>query len=82
MEFISEVTFDVKLGKTRDFQEWSRKNEDTIRKETPRRWEYIGTYAVIFSTEPGQFRQLWRHDSYGAMDTFAEAMGKGGRSPS
>ncbi len=52
MEFISEVTFDVKPGKTRDFQEWIRKNEDTIRKETPRGWEYIGTYAVIFSSEP------------------------------
>jgi hypothetical protein len=76
MEFISEFGFDVKKGKSHEFQEWLRENEKTLAQEAPEGWEYIGTYAAVISTEKfaGDFRQLWRHHSYGAQDTIAAAM--------
>lgn len=81
MNFISEWGFDVKLGKSADFQEWLRSNEEELGREAPEGWEYIGTYAAIVSSEKeaGDFRQFWRFDSYGAMDAWAEAMQQGGR---
>ena len=73
MDFITEYGFDVPRGKSHEFQEWLRANEPKIAAETPDGWDYIGTYAVIVSTEKGSgaYRQLWRHHSYGDMDTMA-----------
>jgi hypothetical protein len=81
MDFVNEMGFDVKQGKAREFQEWLREHEKEFAEEAPEGWEYIGTYAVVLSTEKaGDFRQLWRHHSYAAMDTWAAAMQEGGPS--
>jgi len=78
MDFINEFGFDVLKGKGREFQGWLRENEKTLAQEAPEGWEYIGTYAAVVSTEKaaGDYRQLWRHHSYGAMDAWAEEMQK------
>ena len=38
----------------------------------------VGIYASMFSSEKhsGDFKSVWRLDSYGAMDRFAAAMGE------
>jgi len=76
MDFISEMGFDVVKGKAIEFQRWLADNEDKLTQSAPEGWEYIGTYAVMISTEKeaGDYRQLWRYHSYGAQDTFAAAM--------
>ena len=76
MDFVSVIGFDCQHGKSRELQEWLRANEPKLRSEAPKGWEYVGTYAGVLSTEKGagDFRQIWRHDSYGAMDAWAEAM--------
>ena len=80
MDFVFEYGFDVKKGKSKQFQEWMRANEERLAKGAPAGWEYIGTYAAVISTEKeaGEFRQLWRMESYGAQDAFAAAMSEGG----
>ena len=76
MDFITEMGFDVVKGKAKEFQEWLAKNGEKLGESAPEGWEYLGTYAVMISTEKeaGDYRQLWRHHSYGAQDTFAAAM--------
>lgn len=80
MDFISEFGFDVITGKGKEFQEWLAANEEKLAQGAPKGWEYIGTYAAVISTEKeaGDYRQLWRHQSYADQDTFAAAMREGG----
>jgi hypothetical protein len=76
MDFVSVIGFDCQRGKSREMSGWLEANEPKLRAEAPKGWEYIGTYAAVMSTEKdtGTFRQIWRHDSYGAMDAWAQAM--------
>ena len=80
MEFIAEFGFDVKKGQMQDFQRWFSENESKVTAACPSGVAYVGTYAVMYSSEKhsGGFRQLFRMDSYGAQDTFAAAMKEGG----
>jgi hypothetical protein len=80
MEFIAEFGFDVKKGQAQDFQRWLSENESKVAATCPSGVEYVGTYAVIYSSEKhsGGYRQLFRLDSYGAQDTMAAAMKEGG----
>ena len=80
MDFIAEFGFDVKQGKAREFQRWLSENESKIAAACPAGIEYIGTYAVIFSSEKhaGAYRQLLRLESYGSQDVLAAAMKEGG----
>lgn len=76
MEFITEMGFDAVRGNVTEFQQWLADNEQKLAASAPEGWEYVGTYAVVLSTEKeaGQFRQLWRHHSYAAQDDYAAAM--------
>jgi hypothetical protein len=80
MDFIAEFGFDVKKGQAQDFQRWLSENESKIPAACPPGIEYIGTYAVIYSSEKhsGGYRQLLRMASYGSQDTLAAAMKEGG----
>jgi hypothetical protein len=80
MEFISQFGFDVKKGQAQDFQRWLSENESKVAAACPSGVEYVGTYAVMYSSEKhsGGYRQLFRLDSYGAQDAFAAAMKEGG----
>ncbi len=80
MDFVNEIGFDVVKGKAKEFQQWLSDNEKELARSAPEGWEYIGTYATVISSdkEAGDYRQLWRHHSYAAMDAFAAAMKEGG----
>ena len=80
MEFIADFGFDVKKGRAQDFQRWLSENESKVAAECPSGVEYIGTYAVIYSSEKhaGSYRQFFRMESYGSQDTMAAAMKEGG----
>ena len=80
MNFISEFGFDVKKGQAQDFQRWLSENESKFPAACPQGVEYIGTYAVVQTSEKhaGGYRQLVRMESYGSQDTFAAAMKEGG----
>jgi hypothetical protein len=76
MDFIADFGFNVKQGKGREFQQWMSENESKFAAACPDGVEYIGTYAVIYSSEKhaGAYRQFFRFDSYGAQDAMAAAM--------
>jgi hypothetical protein len=80
MDFIAEFGFDVKKGQAQDFQRWLSENESKFPAACPQGVEYIGTYAVVQTSEKhaGGYRQLVRMESYGSQDTLAAAMKEGG----
>ena len=80
MNFIAEFGFDLKKGRAQEFQRWMSENESKLAAACPSGIEYIGTYAVMYSSEKhaGAFRQLFRLENYGAQDIFAAAMKEGG----
>ena len=80
MDFITEFGFDVKKGQSRNLQQWLSENESKLAAECPSGVEYVGTYAVIYTSEKhaGAYRQLFRMESYGSQDALAAAMKEGG----
>jgi hypothetical protein len=80
MNFIAEFGFDIKQGKAREFQEWLSGAESKLAAACPAGVEYVGTYAVIYSTEKhaGGFRQFLRLESYGSQEALAAAGKEGG----
>lgn len=80
MKFIVENGFDISKGQAAEFQKWLADNEEKLAGSAPDGFEYLGTFANIFSSNPetGSFRTLWALDSYGAMDNFANHMKAGG----
>ena len=80
MEFIAEFGFDIKQGKGHEFQEWLSGAEGKIAAACPKGVDYVGTFAVIYSSEKhaGGFRQFFRMESYGSQDAMAAAMKEGG----
>lgn len=80
MDFITEFGFDVKQGRSQEYQGWLSENEEKLAASCPDGVEYIGTYAAMYSSEKeaGGYRTLFRLDSYGAQDNFAAAMKEGG----
>jgi hypothetical protein len=76
MDFIAEFGFDVKKGQARDLQRWLSENESKLAAACPSGTEYVGTYAVIYTSEKhaGGYRQLFRMESYGSQDTLAATM--------
>lgn len=77
MRFIQEYGYTVKVGEDEAHQKWVVENDQPLAKSMPEGTRYIGTFAVVFSSEKnaGSYRMLIELDSYGAMDRLA-ALGK------
>src|SRR4029078_12004212 len=75
MALISEQGFNIKRGKEEAFQKWTTDNDAALKKSCPKGVEYLGTYIVAMSTEKqaGEYRVLWRLDSFATFDTMQEA---------
>lgn len=73
MRLIYETGFTVKLGKEEAYQQWLAANEAKVAAAQPPGTKYIGTFAVIFSSEKaaGFYRSLSELDSYAAIDAYA-----------
>ena len=73
MDFITEDGYQVKPGMQEEYQRWIIDNLDAMRRALPEGIEYIGTYVAVFGSdyEGGTFRDLFRIDSYGALDRMA-----------
>jgi hypothetical protein len=75
MALIYEQGFNVKRGQEEAFQRWTTENDAGLKGGAPQGVEYLGTYIVSMSSEKhtGEYRVLWRLDSYGTLDTIEEA---------
>ena len=75
MRFIQEFGYTVKVGQDEAHQRWLIENDAALRAASPTGNKYIGTFAVIVSSEKeaGSYRALFELDSYGAMDAAAAA---------
>ena len=75
MRFIQEFGYSVKIGQDEAHQKWVIANDAALRAASPAGSKYLGTYAVVFSSEKqaGFYKVLMELDSYGAMDKAAAA---------
>ena len=75
MHLVQEWGYTVKVGLEAEHQQWLIDNDDAIRAATPEGMTYLGTFAVVFSSEKnaGAYRMMYELDSYGAMDRGAAA---------
>jgi hypothetical protein len=73
MDFITEDGYQVKPGMQEEYQEWVIAHQDALRRALPEGIEYIGTYVAVFGSDytGGSWRDLFRIDSYGALDRMA-----------
>jgi hypothetical protein len=76
MRFIQSFGYTVKVGQDGAHQKWVVENDERLKAAAPKGSKYIGTFAVVFSSEKqaGSYRFLMELDSYGAMDTGAATM--------
>jgi hypothetical protein len=75
MRFIQEFGYTVKVGQDEAHQRWYEENDAALRAAMPAGSKYIGTFAVVISSEKqaGFYKTLIELDSYGAMDASAAA---------
>lgn len=73
MDFITEDGYHVKPGMQEEYQAWIIANQDALRRALPEGIEYIGTYVAVYANDylGGTFRDLFRMDSYAALDRLA-----------
>jgi hypothetical protein len=75
VDFITEDGYEVKLGMEEAYQQWVVDHADELRRATPDGVEYMGTYVMTYGndTDRGTWRDLFRLDSYAALDRMAAA---------
>lgn len=75
MRLIQEIGYSVKVGSEEAHQRWLTDNDAALHAASPPGSNYIGTFAVVVSSEKhaGFYKQLVGLDNYGAMDALAAA---------
>lgn len=76
MRIIHEIGYNVKIGKEEAYQKWLVENEAKIAAAHPPGTTYLGTFAVIFTSEKqaGFYRSIHEHDDFAAIDTHEALM--------
>jgi hypothetical protein len=75
VDFISEQGYEIRFGMEEEYQQWLIDHRDELKRSMPAGIEYIGSYVVAIGNgyEGGSWRDLFRLDSYGALDRMAAA---------
>lgn len=75
MRLIQQFGYTVKPGQDEAHQRWMTDNDAAIRAAVPPGTRYIGTFAVVLSTEKqaGSYLQLFELENYAALDASAAA---------
>lgn len=60
----------VKEGRTKDLQAWTKANEELFQKHAPRGWTYRGTYAYVLGFGRYHIAGFWECKDYGDIDTW------------
>ena len=62
----------IKEGRMKEFQAWTKKNEDLFMKHAPKGWTYRGTYGYVLGFGRYGIASLWECSKYGDFDTWRE----------
>lgn len=75
MRLLQEFGYSVRVGQDEAHQRWLIENEARIQATAPTGSKYLGTFAVVYSSEKqsGSYRMVFELDNYAAMDTGAAA---------
>jgi hypothetical protein len=73
VDFISEDGYEVKFGMEEEYQQWVIDHADEYRRAMPKGVDYLGTYVMTYGNDldKGSWRDLYRLDSYAALDRIA-----------
>jgi hypothetical protein len=73
VDFINEDGYEVKFGMEEEYQQWVIDHAAELRRAMPRGVDYIGTYVLTYGNDldKGSWRDLFRLDSYAALDRLA-----------
>jgi len=63
---------DIKEGRMKEFQTWTKKNEDLFMKHAPKGWTYRGTYGYVLGFGRYAVATMWECGKYGDFDTWRE----------
>ena len=64
--------FNVKEGRLKEFQTWTKKNEDLMQKHAPAGWMYRGTYAYVLGFGRYMGATIWECKKYSDFDNWRE----------
>jgi hypothetical protein len=63
-------SINLKEGRVKEFQEWTKKNEGLIQKHAPNGWIYRGTFGTVLGFGRRDATILWELNKYGDFDTW------------
>jgi hypothetical protein len=78
--YLYEDEFALQPGKAREFRQWLATHEEKLRVTCPGGVDYLGTYALVHTTDDGagDIRIDWAMDTYSAIDALDAAMDEPG----
>jgi hypothetical protein len=62
----------IKAGKYKEYQNWLKKNEKSLREHAPKTWKYVGTFGTVLGFGRYDTYQFWQIRKYGDFDTIRE----------
>lgn len=62
----------VKEGRQKDFQSWTKKNENMIQKHAPSGWVYRGTFGTVLGFGRYDTATIWEISNYRDFDTLRD----------
>jgi len=68
----------VKEGRMKEFQAWTKKNENALQKHGPPGWAYRGTHAAVLGFGKHDVATIWECSKYGDFDTLASIVRRRG----
>jgi hypothetical protein len=61
------LRYEIKSGKSNEFVEWLRQNEQTFAEHAPEGWEYAGTYLTVRSLGLSEVETRWNLEDYASL---------------
>lgn len=61
--------FNIKEGRTSEFVQWVRDNEETMVDHAPDGWTYVGTWFTVQGFGDYDTEQRWEIEDYGSLGT-------------
>jgi hypothetical protein len=64
------INYNVKEGKSKEYQKFVKENEKTLREHAPKGWKFLGDYYYVLGFGLYHAAELWEISDYADFDTF------------
>ncbi len=66
------MNYNIKENKTKEFQEFIKKNQKTKAAHAPKGWKYLGTYFYVLGFGPYHAMVMWEISDYADFDALRD----------